>query len=152
MPDIYSNPSYSPGIGIRPNQDILSFLVGARERLNAPELDLRRQLGLGEQGVERELGLGGLGLQRELGLGQQALQRDLGMSNIDLQRLLGMRGLDIQEQQVRQPFDLMSLENIYARAAESPFALKQRARAFADVPLWQHYAFNRGASVNPRKR
>lgn len=138
----------TPGIGIRPNQDILSFLVGARERLNAPELDLRRTLGLGEQGVSRELGLGEQALQRELGLGQQSLQRDLGMSNIDLQRLLGTRGLDIQQRETELPLDLFRLQNIYQQQAEHPFALRERARAFEGVPLWKYYAFGRNAPTN----
>ncbi len=69
---IYSNWMNSPGIGIRPNQDILSFLVGARKQLNQQPLDVERELGLGGQGIERELGLG----QLELGRGAQGLQRE----------------------------------------------------------------------------
>ncbi len=52
--------------------DILEFLIGGKERLMAPDIDLRRQLGLGEQDISRMLGLG----QLELGRGQQGFQRE----------------------------------------------------------------------------
>lgn len=103
--------------------DILSFLIGGKERLNAPQLQLERELGLGSQGVERELGLG----QLDVSKGDLALRRELGLGDLDLRRTLGLKQLEAQQRESTLPLDYLREQHMLRRFSENPFLLRQRA-------------------------